>query len=133
MTQPPPAISVIMSAYNAGRYIGEAIDSVLKQTFTDFELIIINDGSTDDTESVVRSFGDPRIVLVGQSNEGIAAALNTGLVRARADLVARFDADDVCYPHRLEQQYHFLRAHPEYAIVGTAADYVDKGGDYIFT
>jgi glycosyltransferase involved in cell wall biosynthesis len=133
MTQPAPKISVLMSAYNAARYIGEAIQSVLAQTFADFELIIINDGSTDDTEKVVRSFPDSRIVLVTQSNEGVAAALNKGLGLARADLVARFDADDVCYPHRLEQQYRFLEAQPEYVIVGTAADYADEAGAYVFT
>jgi glycosyltransferase involved in cell wall biosynthesis len=133
MTTPTPRISVLMSAYNVERYIGEAISSVLAQTFTDFELIVVNDGSTDRTEDVVRSFTDPRICLVSQPNEGIAAALNHGLRLARAPLIARFDADDICYPRRLEQQYHFLTTHPDYLLVGTAAKYIDERGEYVFT
>lgn len=133
MTTTTPQISVLMSAYNVERYIGEAIRSVLAQTFTDFELIVVNDGSTDRTEAVVRSFTDPRIRLVSQPNEGIAAALNHGLRLARAPLIARFDADDICYRHRLQQQYGFMTAHPDYLLVGTAAKYIDERGEYVFT
>ena len=94
-----PTITVLMPAYNAGNYIGEAIASVLAQTFTDFELLIINDGSTDQTTAIIRQFNDPRIVIINQENTGVAAALNTGLQHARAGYIARFDADDVCYPN----------------------------------
>lgn len=126
-------ISVLMSAYNAAQFIGEAIRSVLEQSFTDFEFIIINDGSTDDTEKVIRSFNDPRIVFIQQENKGLAAALNLGLQKARAEYVARFDADDTCYPHRLDTQYRFMTSHPEYIITGSPADYMDHRGEYVFT
>jgi len=122
-----------MPAYNAGKYIGEAIASVLGQSFTDFELLIINDGSTDETADIVRSFDDPRIVLINQENKGIAAALNAGLAKAKAPFVARFDADDICYPNRLKTQYDFITSYPEYSIIGSAADYVDTDGHFIFT
>jgi glycosyltransferase involved in cell wall biosynthesis len=126
-------ISVLMSAYNAERFIGEAVQSVLDQTFREFEFIIINDGSTDGTEKVIRSFNDPRIVLLNQENKGLAAALNLGLQKARSPFIARFDADDVCYPHRLEKQYRFMTSHPQYAVAGSAADYVDHHGEFVFT
>lgn len=122
-----------MPAYNAAKYIGEAIASVLKQSFTDFELLIVNDGSTDQTVKIVNSFHDPRIVLISQENKGIAAALNLGLSKARAGYIARFDADDVCLPNRLKIQYDFITAYPAYTVIGSAADYMDADGHYIFT
>lgn len=128
-----PHITVLMPAYNAERYICEAISSVLRQTFTGFELLIINDGSTDRTPEIIKSFKDPRITLYNQSNSGVAAALNTGLKLARAPYVARFDADDVCYPERLQVQYDFMQANPGYSIIGSAADYIDADGTYLFT
>jgi glycosyltransferase involved in cell wall biosynthesis len=133
MNTDSPKVTVLMPAYNAGKYIGEAISSVLEQSFTDFELLIINDGSTDETEKIVRSFKDPRIVLINQDNKGIAAALNTGLNVARANYIARFDADDICYPNRLKIQYDFITNCPEYSVIGSAADYVDANGHFIFT
>ena len=133
MLQHDPAITVLMPAYNAAKYIRTAIDSVLQQTWTDFELLIINDGSTDETEAIVRSYEDQRIRLINQSNLGIAAALNMGLLNSRADLIARFDADDICASTRLQAQHQFLSTHADYLIVGTDADYVDMDGQYIFT
>ncbi|NCD69046.1 glycosyltransferase family 2 protein [Mucilaginibacter agri] len=127
-----PQISVLMPAYNAGLYIAEAIRSVLEQTFTDFELLIINDGSTDNTIEVVNSFADNRIRLVNQKNEGVAGALNTGLRLSKAQFIARFDADDICYPTRLEVQHDFMQARPQYHIIGSDTDYVDKEGNHIF-
>jgi glycosyltransferase involved in cell wall biosynthesis len=122
-----------MPAYNVERYIGKAIDSILAQTFTDFELLIINDGSTDNTEMIIRSFDDDRIRLINQPNGGIAGALNMGLRNANATLIARFDADDICMPGRLIAQYDFMMKNPQYIIVGSDADYVDMNGDYVFT
>jgi len=122
-----------MPAYNAEKYIAEAIASVLDQTFTDLELLIINDGSTDTTEQLINSFTDPRIRLINQTNQGVAAALNIGLLNAKADLVARFDADDICMPERLQLQYDFLKAHIGFVIVGSNADYIDRHDEYIFT
>lgn len=128
-----PKVTVLMPAYNAGKYIGEAIASVMEQSFTDFELLIINDGSTDDTEKIIRSFKDPRIVLISQENKGVSAALNLGLSHARANYIARFDADDICLPNRLKVQYDFITAYPEYTIIGSAVEYMDADGHYIFT
>ncbi len=128
-----PQITVLMPAYNVAKYIGIAINSVLAQTFTDFELLIINDGSTDDTEKIIRSFSDDRIRLINQTNQGVAAALNIGMLNARADLVARFDADDICLPERLMVQYNFLNDNPDYIIVGSDADYIDMNEEYVFT
>ncbi|MCW3090214.1 MAG: hypothetical protein JWP81_1283 [Ferruginibacter sp.] len=128
-----PCISVLMPAYNAASYIKEAILSVLEQSFTSFELLVINDGSTDDTEKVVRSFSDPRIRFFEQSNRGVAAALNRGLSVASAPLIARFDADDICLPGRLKIQYDFMIAHPEYIIIGSDADFIDMEDNYVFT
>jgi glycosyltransferase involved in cell wall biosynthesis len=133
MTYNNPKITVLMPAYNAEKYIGEAITSVLRQSFPDFELLIINDGSTDRTAHIISSFHDSRIVVVNQDNRGISAALNTGLKHARAAYIARFDADDVCYPDRLKIQYEFMVAYPEYTILGSAADYMDVEGNFIFT
>jgi glycosyltransferase involved in cell wall biosynthesis len=128
-----PKITVLMPVYNAENYIAEAITSVLKQSFGDFELLIINDGSTDHTVKIIQSFKDPRIILLHQENRGISSALNAGLKYSRAPYIARFDADDVCYPDRLKIQYDFITAHPEYNIIGSAADYIDAEDNYIFT
>jgi glycosyltransferase involved in cell wall biosynthesis len=127
-----PAISVIMPAFNAGNYIAEAIESVLIQTFTDFELVIINDGSTDDTETVIRSFTDKRIHVIKQQKTGVSGALNKGLEIAKGKYIARFDADDICFPHRLDMQYRFMEENPDHVLIGSAAEYIDRHGNYIF-
>ena len=132
MKSTDPQITVLMPAYNAEKYIGEAIASVLAQTFNDFELLIINDGSTDTTVQVINSFADTRVRLINQTNQGIAAALNIGLLNAKADLIARFDADDICMPERLMVQYNFLFDHPDYIIVGSDADFIDMNGNYVY-
>lgn len=124
-------ISVIMSVYNAGRYVKEAVDSILGQTFSDLEFIIINDGSTDDSGKVLSAFRDPRIRLVHQENRGLIRSLNTGVEMARGEYIARQDADDVSLPLRLEKQAAFLDAHPEIAIVGTSVIETDEDGDFL--
>ncbi|HTK19974.1 MAG TPA: glycosyltransferase family A protein, partial [Mucilaginibacter sp.] len=126
-------ITVLMPAYNAGKYIREAIESVLRQTHCNFELLIVNDGSTDNTVCVVLSFNDPRIVLVNKEHEGIAQALNTGLRLAEGHYVARFDADDICMPDRLEKQFNFLEDHPDYVLTGSDAEYILENGEYLFS
>ena len=126
-------ITVLMPVYNGAEYIAEAIESVLLQTFGDFELLIINDGSTDNTLNIINSFNDNRIVVISQENKGIGAALNKGLSLARAEYVARFDADDICYPDRLEKQYHFISSNPEYIVVGSSGEYMDAKGNHVFT
>jgi len=125
-------VTVLMPAYNAADYIREAIDSVLKQTFRDFELLIINDGSRDETEAIIRSYTDPRIRLYSQENRGVTGALNYGLQLARGKYIARFDADDICYPERLQIQYDYMEAHPGCVLAGGASDYIDKDGRFLF-
>lgn len=133
MKSTDPKITVLMPAYNAEKYIREAIGSVLNQTFTDFELLIINDGSTDGTKQEIEFFDDPRIRLINQTNQGVAGALNIGLLNSKAGLVARFDADDVCLPQRLQIQYDFLVQNPDYLIVGANVKYIDMNDKYVFT
>lgn len=127
-----PLVTVLMPAYNAASYIREAIDSVLGQTFTDFELLIINDGSTDDTLEIINSYNDDRIRVHTQDNQGVIGALNKGLALATCELIARFDADDVCYPNRLSEQYEFMKSNPDYVLIGSASDYIDKDGEPLF-
>jgi glycosyltransferase involved in cell wall biosynthesis len=127
-----PQITVLMPAYNAGKYIREAITSVLQQSFKYFELLVVNDGSTDDTLSIALSFHDTRVIVVNKDHAGIASALNTGLKLASAPYIARFDADDVCLPTRLERQLDFLHDHPEYVLVGSDAEYILENGDFLF-
>ncbi len=130
---PDIKITVLMPCYNAAGFICDAIRSVLDQTFHDFELLIVNDGSTDHTAERIRSFQDERIVYIEQNRQGIASALNTGLKHAGGEYIARFDADDICFPERLEKQYQFMIKHPEYIVSGSGANYIDEGGNYIFT
>lgn len=109
-----PTISVVMAAFNAEAYIVEAIESILKQTHTDFEFIIINDASTDETLSIIKDFSDKRIVLIeNETNCGLAASLNKGIRIAKGKYVARMDADDISSPDRFERQYNFLENNPE--------------------
>ena len=125
-------ITVLMPAYNAGKYIDDAIRSVLEQSFTNFELLIVDDGSTDDTREVVKSFTDERIILINQEHGGVSKALNAGLTVAKGKYIARFDADDICFFDRLEKQYLFLEANPDYVIVGSDADYMLENGEFLF-
>ena len=127
-----PKVTVLMPAYNAENYIAEAIDSVLRQSFIDFELLIINDGSTDNTEKIIRSFTDQRIRLLNQSHQGIAAALNEGLGSANSVYIARFDADDICIQERLHEQVSFLNDNPDYVLTGSDAEYISENGEHLF-
>jgi glycosyltransferase involved in cell wall biosynthesis len=128
-----PLISVLMPAFNAAEYIGDAIRSILSQSFTNFEFIIINDGSSDQTRSIIESFNDKRIRLHNQQNLGIAKALNVGLALARTDLIARFDADDIALPDRLQKQWQAFEQDAELVVAGSAVDYIDEAGQHVFT
>ncbi len=125
-------ISILMPAYNAAKYIADAIDSVLLQTFGLFELIIVNDGSTDNTVKIIQSYNDDRIILIDQENGGVSKALNTGLSVAKGEYIARFDADDICYPERIQKQLDFLETNPSYVIVGSDAEYMLENGEHLF-
>lgn len=118
---PSPAISVLMPVYNGVSYLGEAIESVLAQTLTDFELIIINDGSRDGSEALIAGYRDPRIRYYSQPNQGLAATLNRAIGLARGSLLARHDQDDVSLPERFRKQAEFMAGNPDVALVGTHA------------
>ena len=125
-----PAVSVVLPLYNAAAFLREAIDSVLAQTFTDFELIIINDGSTDSSERIVRSYADPRIrFLHHDRNRGLVAVLNEGIERAKGRYIARMDADDIMLPGRLSKQEAFLKEHPEIDLVAAHVELMNVDGE----
>ena len=116
-------ISVIMAAYNSERTIAESIDSILNQTFSDWELIICDDGSTDETFQIIQAYAakypDKIIAIQNEQNSKLPYSLNHCLKYAKGEYVARMDADDRSYPDRLEKQYAYLQAHPEVDVVGT--------------
>jgi len=125
----PPPISVLMPVYNGERYLREAIESILSQTFTDFEFLIVNDGSTDLTGQIVREFSDPRIRLIDNpTNIGLQESLNIGLRLAKGAYIARQDADDISEPRRLERQYAFMEANRDVALLGCWYREIDSQG-----
>lgn len=120
VTARPPRITVLLPVYNGDQYIGEAVRSVLSQTFTDFKLLVIDDGSTDRTAEMLADFADPRLRIIRlPKNEGRVTALNIGFLESRSEFIARMDADDVCLPRRFERQVAFLDARPDVAVCGT--------------
>ena len=104
-----PRISVVMPVYNVEDYVGAAIESVLSQSFTDFELIIVDDGGTDDSIAICRGFTDPRICIISQANRGLAGARNTGIAAARGDYVALLDSDDRWHASKLMMHFIHLK------------------------
>ncbi len=124
-----PKISVIMGAYNAERYLRGAVESILVQTFADFEFIVIDDGSTDSTADILASFPDARMRIIRQKNQGLTKSLNRGLAESRGTYIARMDADDLSLPERFEKQIAFLDAHPDIGMCGTQAEFMDEDGN----
>lgn len=130
--QENPKVTVLMAVYNGERYLGEAIESILAQSFTDFEFIIINDGSTDLSRHIILTHRDPRIRLVDNSdNVGLTKSLNRGLALARGEYVARQDADDRSYGERLSRQVVFLDANPDIVLMGTQTRIIDENGKVV--
>ncbi|WP_162426757.1 glycosyltransferase family 2 protein [Pontibacter pudoricolor] len=128
-----PALTVLMPVYNAEKFLSEAIDSILEQTFQDFEFIIIDDGSSDKSASIIQSYSDPRIrFYTNKENEGISATLNKGIKLAEAPWIARMDADDISYPDRLEKQMTYLEANPDCAMVSTLTRVISETGDVLW-
>lgn len=126
-----PAISVVMCCYNAEKYIAETIESVLNQTYTNFEFIIWNDGSNDGTEQIVKSYKDHRIRYFYHNNLGLGNALNLACSEVRTEYIARIDADDICMADRLDMQLHFLKSHPLYVLVSSSVYYIDEEGNVL--
>ncbi|MDQ3047797.1 MAG: glycosyltransferase [Bacteroidota bacterium] len=120
-----------MPAYNAGKYLRQSIESILKQTFTDFILLIIDDGSTDDTQIIANSIKDSRIAFVkNESNIGLVATLNKGIDFTETEFMARMDADDIAYPGRLEFQLNYLIQNPDIGLCGTRYEkFGDESGE----
>lgn len=115
-----PKVTVLMPVYNGEEYLREAIDSILSQTFADFEFLIINDGSTDGSVEIIESYQDPRIRLFhNESNLNLRTTLNKGLKLARGEYIARMDCDDVSLPQRLAKQVKFMDLHPDIGICGS--------------
>lgn len=125
-----PLISVLMPVYNGQRYLAEAVQSIVQQTFKDFEFLMVDDGSTDDSLAMVTAFAsqDKRIRLIPQRHQGLVAALNQGLAQAKGLFIARMDADDISLPERFDKQVAFLLAHPECAVVGSRLLAIDPKG-----
>jgi glycosyltransferase involved in cell wall biosynthesis len=124
---------VILPVYNGEQYLHEAIDSVLKQSFKDFELIIIDDGSVDRSPEIIAKFAseDFRIVSVQRDNRGLVYSLNEGVSLAKSQYIARMDADDICLPDRLKKQYDYLKLNPNCGVVGSRVLLIDNEGEVV--
>ena len=125
-----PTVSVLMAVFNGSLYLRPAVESILAQTFTDFEFIAIDDGSTDETAKVLRYYAakDSRIRVVSRPNKGLTATLNEGVNLARGEFLARIDADDVAMPQRFELQVKYLREHPDTVLLGSRVVLIDPDG-----
>jgi glycosyltransferase involved in cell wall biosynthesis len=130
-----PLISVVLPVYNGETHLAEAIESILAQTFTNFELIMIDDGSTDRTLQILRKYEqiDARVRVVARENRGLPATLNDSIDIACGKLIARMDHDDVCHPNRLACQYDFMQQHLDVVALGSAANFMDVEGSAVCT
>lgn len=129
-----PLVSILMPVFNAHRYLHQSIKSILSQTFVDFEFIIIDDGSSDNSYEIIEYYSniDKRIKFLKQNNSGISCTRNKLLSLAKAELIAWMDADDISHPKRLEKQYSYLLSNNDYVAVGTSTIMIDEDGDEIF-
>lgn len=122
-----PKFSVVISVFNKEKYITETLNSVLAQTFTDFEVVILNDGSTDNSELEILKFNDPRIRYFSKENSGASAARNFAIKQANSEHIALLDADDYWYPFYLEEQNHLLNKFPKESVFATATEIKRNG------
>lgn len=116
-----PVVSVLLPFHDAADTISECVDSILKQSLAEFEVLAIDDHSTDNSVQLLERYGDERIRIINNPQRGLVSALNTGLANCNAPLVARMDADDIMYPQRLKKQYQYLRSHPDVVLVASCA------------
>ena len=125
-----PDVSVVIPSYNAMKYLPETLESVLQQTYTNYEVIVVNDGSTDDIEAWFESsVVDPRVRLFSQDNKGLSGARNSGIAQAKGEFIAFLDADDLWHPSKLEKQVQSFKKHPEIGLVYTWLLYVDESAN----
>jgi hypothetical protein len=128
-TETAPCVSVLLPVYNDAQYVRASIESILKQTFTDFELIIVDDGSTDESLRIISQYRDARVrIIQSQCNLGLAPSLNLAIAASRGEYLARQDADDISLPHRFARQTEFLDTHPAVGVVGSRAIAIDEDG-----
>lgn len=127
-----PLLTVLMPVYNAERFLDEAVRSILNQSLRDFELLIVNDASTDNSLSIIAAFNDDRIrVINNEKNLGISATLNKGIQYASTELIARMDADDISHPSRLQKQYDFFQHNPECALLSSWVNVVSESREFL--
>lgn len=127
-----PKLTVLLPVFNAEAFLSEAVESILGQSFTDFELLVINDGSTDHSREILTALSDPRVVIVdNDGNRGLIYTLNHGIAIARGEYIARMDADDIAVSNRFEKQVAFLDEHSQVALLGSWAELIDCSGKYI--
>ena len=129
--QSAPLVSVIMSAYNAEQFLHQCVESILDQSFSDFEFLVVNDGSSDATQNILESFDDERLKVTYQENQGLTTTLNTLLGQCRGKYIARQDADDYSLPDRLQRQVAFLEKYVDIALIGTGTVQVDHSNAQI--
>jgi len=130
-----PSVSVLMPVRNGSAFLAAAVESILAQSFTDFELLILDDGSTDGSLAMLQAYArrDARICLISRENKGLTATLNELIANARGEYMARMDADDIALPDRLARQLEFLRVNPAVLCVGGAFALIDQAGRYLTT
>ncbi len=127
-----PLVSIVLPVYNGEKYLAESLDSVLAQTYQNWELVIINDGSTDGTENLILRYPDKRIkYLPNDGNKGIIFSLNRGLQESGGEFIARLDADDIALPFRIEKQVEFLLENQDYAMCGSYFQTIDSKGGHL--
>lgn len=126
-----PLVSVVMAVYNGEEYLDKAIESILNQSYKNFEFIIINDGSNDHTQDILNKYqaDDSRIVTISRENKGLVASLNEGIAKAKGTLIARMDADDIALPFRFDEQVEYLNQNSDVVCVGTSPIIIDEDGD----
>lgn len=126
-----PLVSVVLCTYNDEKYIAETIQSVLSQTFCDFEFIIWNDGSTDSTEDIIKSYSDSRIRYFYHENTGLGIALSLACKEAQGKYIARIDGDDICLPHRLQTEFDYLECNTNVVLVSSSVIYINEKGEQL--
>lgn len=129
-----PLVSIVVPLYNGEKYLTEALSSLIYQTYSNIEIIIVNDGSTDRSQEIVEQFAakDPRINLISQSNTGIVGALNNGVRQAKGSLIARMDADDVSFLSRIEQQVEAFQINPQAVLICSGFEVIDENSQFMY-
>ncbi len=126
-----PIVSIVMCCFNGEQHIREAIDSVLGQTYENFEFIIWNDGSTDSTEEIINKYKDSRIKYFYHKNTGLGLALNMACNEAKGKYIARIDADDLCKPERIAMQVSYMESHKSVVLISCLAEYIGENGEFL--